>query len=151
MTDNIKKTDVLDDIKDAEKRIKAATLVKTLPELKDMAREVLVLKKKIELTLEKLGVSDTDSKRIIDFVNSLVTLSESEILEIREEVRGSVEKEQMKAEKSVLEQYGKRLSTTDASWENTAGTVGGSYAVTYSNANAMYSISDGSNTLAVRL
>lgn len=81
--------DVLDQIKEIERMVKAQTLIKILSTLKQNAREILELKEETTALLEELGISETDSKRIIDFINnsSEVQLTEKDKKDIREEVK----------------------------------------------------------------
>src|SRR2546423_14706736 len=96
-----KKPDILDDIKRIDRAIRAKTLAEVLATLKEKAHEVLRLKEETNQLLEAAGVSTEDSKRIIDFVNSLddVQLSETEKRSLREETKEEVSGIRKKAEK----------------------------------------------------
>lgn len=97
----IVKHDILDDVKEAEKKIKRAAFLKMIPKLKTMAAEVNILKKKAELMLEEVGLDEKDIKRVIDFINSLpsVELSDKDIKELKEGVKDDVDESKRKAEK----------------------------------------------------
>lgn len=98
-----KEHDVLDDIKQAEKQLKVATLVKNIATLKKIAKDVLTAKEKMNQYLEQMGMSETDSKRIIDFINSLpeITLSKKEIKDIEDDVAKDLENKTKEVKKKI--------------------------------------------------
>ena len=75
-----KAPDILDEVKAAESATRKIMLIKTLGQLKKMAKDVLELKEKTQALISELGISAEDSKRLIDFINNLsaVKLTESE-------------------------------------------------------------------------
>lgn len=101
--------DVLDQIKEVEKMVKAQALIKVLTSLKEYAREVLVLKEKTTALLAELGISETDSKRVIDFINNSpeVQLTETDKKDIQGKARETV-KDKKKTSQEELE---KRLAS----------------------------------------
>jgi len=86
---SVKEKDVLEDVKRADKIVRAHLLIKQLGKLKVLAREILIAKQKSNLILQDLGIEDKDIKRIIDFVNSCndVCLTENDLAEIQKEVK----------------------------------------------------------------
>lgn len=95
--------DILDQVKKVEKAIKAKVLIKKIGELKKIAKEVNELKEEMVATLEELGLSDKDIKRVIDFINELpdVKLTDREKKEIRETAQADVEETKAKEESEV--------------------------------------------------
>lgn len=104
-TKEIKETkdDVLDQFKKAEKMIKTNLLLKSIGNLKKLAREVLEIKEETRIMLSEIGISEEDSKRVIDFINSLVELSEADKKEIRDEVKKGLASDRKEIEKKVEE------------------------------------------------
>lgn len=100
--------DVLDQIKEIERAVKAQTLIKILSSLKQYAREILELKEKTTASLEELGISEADIKRVIDFINNSpeVQLTENDKKKLREEVKQSVASKK----KNSQEEFEKKLS-----------------------------------------
>ena len=92
MSTKEQKTDILEDVKRAEKKVKAKLLLKKISELKEIAYEVNKLKAKMQIILEELDVSDKDAKRVIDYINekSEVKLSDEDKRAIKKEVREDV-------------------------------------------------------------
>jgi len=81
--------DILDEVKKIEKMVQVAALRKMLVDIKKKARQILELKEETTYVLDELGISTEDSKRIIDFVNSLgeVKLSEEDKKDLRQRVK----------------------------------------------------------------
>jgi len=101
--------DVLDTIKEAEKKTKARVLLKSLTEIKGMTRSILELKEKTIIMLEEIGMSEEDIKRVIDFVNSVVILSESDKKDIRDNIKKELSKVKERADEKVIEGFVRAL------------------------------------------
>ena len=71
---------------------RVAALRKMLAEIKKKARQILELKEETTCILEELNVSAEDTKRIIDFVNSLsgVKLSEEDKKDLRQRIKKNI-------------------------------------------------------------
>lgn len=110
--------DVLDQIKAIERAVKAQTLMKILSSLKKYAREILVLKEKTTIMLEELGISDTDAKRIIDFINnsSEVQLSETDLKKIREEMKETVSEKKSESQEVIEKKMTTLLGNTTSTY-----------------------------------
>jgi hypothetical protein len=119
----VEETDVLNDVKKMEKRIKKMAFLKIIPKLKDMAKEVNKLKKKTELLLSEFGIDEKDSKRIIDFINSLpdVSLSKRDIEEFKEDQEEEVEDIKEEVAEKVSKNYEKYAMVYTVSGANTLG------------------------------
>ena len=100
-------SDVLDQVRSFEKAVKANLLIKAIKELKRLARSVNELKEESLALLEEVGMSEKDSKRILDFVNesSEVKLSEDDKKNIRDGVKSSRIKTQRKIEETLEQKY----------------------------------------------
>lgn len=83
MTSN---SDNLLNIKKLEEYKKNQTLVKLVEEVKSYAKEILILKEKTIILLKEFNISENESKRIIDYINSIVKLTETD----REKIKDSV-------------------------------------------------------------
>ena len=86
------KLDILDEVKKVENVVRVAALRKMLAEIKKKARQILELKEETTCILEELNVSAEDTKRIIDFVNSLsgVKLSEKDKKDLRQRIKKNI-------------------------------------------------------------
>ena len=94
--DKKEKVDVLDQVKKLEKVKKAQLLLESISDIKERAKKVLILKEEVNVLLEEIGLSKTDAKKIVDYVNSKVELTKSDKDSIRErmlEKKGEVEEE----------------------------------------------------------
>ena len=94
--DKKEKVDVLDQVKKLEKVKKAQVLLESISDIKERAKKVLILKEEVNVLLEEIGLSKTDAKKIVDYVNSKVELTKSDKESIRErmlEKKGEVEEE----------------------------------------------------------
>lgn len=97
------KNTVLDQVKQIEKRNKARLLIKTLTQLKKFARDIYIMKEKTNLLLDNIGVSEKDSKAIIDFINSLpeVQLSEENKKDLKEDIKEEIVDKRKEIEREV--------------------------------------------------
>jgi uncharacterized protein YoxC len=100
-----KEVDILDQVRNAEKVLKTHLLLKQLQVIKKLAKEVLITKEKTKMILEDIGLKEEDVKKVIDFVNSLpeVQLSETEIKELKEDVKDEGKKERQTIQKKIEE------------------------------------------------
>ena len=87
MEKETQKEDILDSIKKVEKVVKVQLLMKSLEELKKKAKKVLELKQESTWLLEEVGVDTKDIKRVIDFINESVKLTEEDIKDIQRNVK----------------------------------------------------------------
>ena len=103
MSEENKELDILDEVKNLEKVIKAKTLQRVVKKMKESARKVLELKEETHALLDTLKVSEKDSKRLIDFVNTLeeVTLSEMDKKGIKEDAKRYVHAEKEKVSSKI--------------------------------------------------
>ena len=83
MEKETQKEDILDSIKKVEKIVKIHILMKSLEELKKKAKRVMELKEESTYLLEEAGVSGKDIKRVIDFINEEIKLTDEEKKELR--------------------------------------------------------------------
>jgi hypothetical protein len=168
--------DLLDEVKQIERAIRAKALAKMLTTLKEKAHEILELKEYTNAVLEELGVEEADKKRLIDWINSLdqVKLSKNNKESIRDNASKDVHKERKEAEKKIPDVYSGRLvdytlaaessrglpannsfvTTTGMPTTIGAGYIGTSYtapAFNYVAADNSYNFNSGLNSLNVKL
>jgi hypothetical protein len=166
MDDDTKKPDILEDIKKIDKAVRAKALANLLSTLKEKAKEVLVLKEETNNLLEAIGVSADDTKRVIDFVNSLddVQLSESEKRKLKDEAKEEVKTIKQRAEKKVNESPMANVSyvnvipatlttTTDSnlSWIKTNVGTTGAVGYTTSSSNNLATFSSGNKSVSLKV
>ena len=84
----------LDNIKKLEEYKKNQTLVKIVQEVKSYAKEILILKEKTILLLNESDIPEKESKRIIDYINSIVKLTETDKEKIKDSVKAIFEEEE---------------------------------------------------------
>jgi hypothetical protein len=110
------KKDILDDIKKADKFIKAQLLIKKIGELKKLAKDVLLAKEKATIVLEEIGIKEKDIKRIIDFINESddVKLTKVDREALREDVLEDKEVQRDEIVKKIEE---------NPNWYNNATTI----------------------------
>jgi len=84
--------DVLDEIREVDKAVRRALLIKVLSHLKYISRKILRYKLLISEELKAMGMSDEDTKRIIDFINESteVKLTDEEKKEIQRDAKDSI-------------------------------------------------------------
>jgi len=152
-----KKYDVLDSVKEMEKRTKALMLLDAVSKIKGMAREVLELKEETAIILDELGVSKIDSKRIVDFVNSLsdIKLSDKDKEIMREEVKSDIKSGKVgaeaKARDSIEEMINSPLSSSVSSSTSSSNSASAGPA-TYSTVNSVEFVdNDGGGVLSVSI
>ena len=146
MTDKNEKLDILEDVKKIERFKKAQVLAEAIGEIKSYAKEVLVLKEKTDLLLEEIGISKEDSKRIIDYVNSLAKLTEVDKKDIREEVKRVKSKKEEKVEEKMEKNPYPFLNTTSVS-----ASTGASDSLTYSNQASNYTVALGDTGYSIKV
>lgn len=93
--------DILDDLKRIEKIRKAQLLSTALAELKSKAKEILILKKETTLLLKEIGLCETDRKKVIDYINSSVKLTPSDISKARSASRREKESCEEEVDKKI--------------------------------------------------
>lgn len=117
------KTDVLDQIKAQEKRIKARLLLKQIIVLKKLARDILEAKERTNLILEDVGVKEEDAKRIIDFINSHddVQLSDQDKIELKDEIKSKGKEKRQDIQKEEEKHVNEGVITTGLYYTNAVG------------------------------
>lgn len=120
--------DILDDVKRVERAVKAKLLMNAISEIKERAREILELKEETTMILEEIGIDEKDIKRIIDFINNSVSLTQSDKDKIRQSIKNEKEKDSEKIEKEIISSpyFSQPLAYNMHAFSNTAGvnTVG---------------------------
>ena len=126
--------DILDDIKNAEKKIRRASFLKMIPKLKKMATELNIIKAKSKMMLEEVGLDEKDIKRVIDFINQIpsVELSKSELETLRESVKEDISDEKKEIEKQMDNNLLKSATLSNYSTTNWGGGGSGSSTAYYS-------------------
>lgn len=96
-------TDILEEIRAVDKMVKRALLFKVLSHLKYISRKMLRYKELVRAELKEMGVSEDDSKRIIDFINESadVKLTEDDLKSIRKDARDSIQEKKKEIEKGM--------------------------------------------------
>lgn len=95
------KTTLLEDLKKLEATKKKQVLAAVLNKIKDDALEVLKLKERYKLFMDQLGVSEKESKQIIDWINSLVSLTDSDKESLKKSVISELEQKRKTVEKKI--------------------------------------------------
>jgi Zn-dependent peptidase ImmA (M78 family) len=95
-------TEALEQLKEADKKIKMQSIAKQLPDLKALAKETYASKFALVARLKKMGLSDKEQKSVIDWLNSLdeVQLTSEEEQEITDEQGGAATKVAKDSEKN---------------------------------------------------
>ena len=96
-----KKANILDEVKELDKKVRKHLVYKNLRVMKKWARDVLETKEKTRMLLEELGVAKEDIKRLIDYVNSEVELTDEDRKDIRDKVKGIIEEEKKEIEDEI--------------------------------------------------
>lgn len=98
-----KQLDIVDEIKKIEQTIRRKALLNVINDIKAKARKIIELKEETSTLLESLGINDIDSKRVIDFVNSLpdTQLSDSDKKDIKEKMSNEAKKQKTAASKKI--------------------------------------------------
>ena len=110
MADKKTPSSLLDDMKKLEEAKKKRVLAKILTTIKQDAENILRLKVAFDMYMEELGVEKKEAKRIIDWINSLIKVSEKEKEELRETVRNELKEEKEEAEKKISDDPSKYLT-----------------------------------------
>jgi len=132
-----KKKDILEDVKELDKKVRAKVVYSKLKDIKSWAWDIAALKMKTQLLLEELGVEEADIKRLIDYsTNSQeAQLTKSDIEEIKDEVKEMVDRSKKKIEDKVEEHLPYAMFATTGTltggtvwsdWGNNTGTTTGS-------------------------
>ena len=106
-----KELNILDDVKDYDRKVRTKIVYKKLDTLKEWAKTIVELKEKTEMMLQELKVEDADIKRLIDYVNSQVELTLEDKEKLRKEVKSSIES--AKKEKDVTNVQPSSYTTMD--------------------------------------
>jgi len=93
----------LGSLKELEEVKKKRLLAKLLTSLKEDSKEVMRLKKSCELSLELAGIDKKESKSIIDWINSLVELTEEDVKDIKMDLKNEQEENKREIEKKIEE------------------------------------------------
>jgi hypothetical protein len=109
------KIDILEDVKNIEKKAKAKLLIETTIELKKKIKEITKLKLECDIALEEIGVSKEDSKRIIDFLKEL---PESKV--DKDKVK-EMKKNKKKEVTEIKNNFIKDFNSNSQYWNNTTG------------------------------
>lgn len=97
------KTSLLDDLKKLEATKKKQVLAAVLNKIKDDALEVVKLKERYKIFMEQLGVSEKEAKQIIDWINSLVELTNDDREQLKKDVARDLESKRKSVEKKIEE------------------------------------------------
>jgi len=129
----VKATDILDQVKEAEAIMRKRMLLKQISELKKLCKKVLETKKECEMTLTECNVSEEDAKRLIDYLNSLpeVQLKKEDISAIRAKIKKKAVEvsEEIKKE---AEKYPPYIGYTGVAGTNWTNAMADKYTVSYS-------------------
>lgn len=146
--------DILEDLRGAEKAVKAQLLVKQLSVLKGLARDIFEAKEQSVMILEEIGVNKEDVKRIVDFVNSMpsVQLTENDFKDLREKVKSNLSSDRKKVEQKVEESMEKYILKNNqlSSLTGLSGGINywsGPNAVNTNAVNAIYTTSAGNTVI----
>ena len=125
MSKDKKEPTVLEQVKKIEKIKKAQVLAATMREIKEMAKSVLLLKEETNLIMEEIGISTADAKKVVDYVNSLVELTESDKKDLKEKVKERHQEKEQKVEEEMEKRPASDIYTMYASaaaspqsWDN---------------------------------
>lgn len=88
------KLTALDEIKSIEAQTRKLSLIEVLADLKQKAKVIKENKHFTDCILEEMGYSEKEIKSIIDYINSQVSIDESDI---KEDAKESLEKKKEKA------------------------------------------------------
>lgn len=149
MSDKVENpVDVLDQIKEREQAKRKKLLLDKIPELKKMAKQVLILKKRTDLLLTELGLSERDIKRVIDWINAEVDVqpTEDEIKKEKEEVKKDTTDDLKKIEERLKKIEDDKWS--NLSYINAVGTIANTQPFPpYHNGKTFYCNDDRNNIL----
>jgi len=100
-----KKKDILEDVKEVDRRVRAKIVYDKIGKIKEWAKEVASLKEKTQVMLEELGVETADIKRLIDYATNSpeAQLTDADKKEIRDGVKEEVKEGREKVQKKVLD------------------------------------------------
>lgn len=107
MAEKQKEVNIIDQVKEIERKKKEALLIKSIQKLKVVAKEAIKAKRKMKAYLDELGLSEGDQKKLIDYINSQdeVQLTRKEKDDIKEEVKRDLSGERKKVEEVVITGY----------------------------------------------
>ena len=106
-----KRKNILENIKNAEIRVKQALLLKEIAKLKDILKEILEKQEYCKLVLQELGVKKSDIKKILSFLNSLedVRLDRIDIERLKKEIKTRLSQEKREINKKIFEELSNRI------------------------------------------
>ena len=101
----VEKKDILEEVKELDRRIRSKIVYEKLDDIKQWAREIAELKQKTQLLLEELGVEDADIKRLIDYATNSpeAQLSKDDIADIKDEVKDEIADSKKKLNKELVD------------------------------------------------
>lgn len=105
MTD--KKKDILEDVKEVDRKVRAKIVYNKIGEIKEWAREIAELKEKTQMMLEELGVEKEDIKRLIDYATNSpeAQLTDEDKKELRDEIKNDIFEGKKKVQEKVSDSY----------------------------------------------
>uniref|UniRef100_A0A6M3LQU2 Uncharacterized protein n=1 Tax=viral metagenome TaxID=1070528 RepID=A0A6M3LQU2_9ZZZZ len=122
---------LLDDLKKLEETKRKKLLAKILNQIKEDAQEILHLKLSFDIYMEELGVDKKEAKSIIDWINSLVKVTDKDEKDLREEIRTELKEEKKKVDKKIEDSpYIYPYNTTLADCGSNATWIGGTTTLT---------------------
>jgi hypothetical protein len=100
-----KKKDILEDVKELDRKVRAKVVYEKISDIKEWAKEISTLKQKTQLLLEELGVETEDIKRLIDYATNSpeAQLTKSDLDNLRESVKDIIKDSKKKAQKKIEE------------------------------------------------
>jgi hypothetical protein len=124
----VEKKDILEEVKELDRRVRAKIVYEKLSDIKRWAREIAELKQKTQFLLEELGVEDADIKRLIDYATNSpeAQLSKKDIADLKDGVRDMIADSKKKVEKKMVEYQPYAYAMTAS---NGNMTTGGTYTV----------------------
>lgn len=84
-----KPKDILEDIKEVDRKVRTRIVYDKLEDIKEWAKTISELKQKTQMLLEELGVETEDIKRLIDYATNSqeAQLSKEDLEDLKEEVK----------------------------------------------------------------
>lgn len=120
----IKKTDILEDVKELDRKVRSKIVYDKLSDIKKWAREIAELKQKTQFLLEELGVETEDIKRLIDYANNSpdAQLSKDDLEEMKDEVKDMITESKEKVHTKMLDYSAPYIMTSSVGGTATVGT-----------------------------
>jgi len=125
--EKVEKKDILEEVKELDRQVRAKIVFEKLGEIKKWAREIAELKLKTQFLLEELGVEDADIKRLIDYATNSpeAQLDKDDVADLKDEVRDMIASSKKKIEKKMAETIPYAYVMSASGVDNM--TTGGSY------------------------